>query len=86
MRFNPPVVGKHLTFQFSLAGIASLAIFAEVWYIIGARHFGVWLSPVERCVRDAEVARSNRAIPTTKWRPIFRGRQPFCLFAAWLRT
>ena len=25
----------------------------------------MWLSLVERCVRDAETARSNRAIPTT---------------------
>lgn len=26
----------------------------------------MWLSLVERCVRDAETARSNRAIPTTE--------------------
>ena len=26
----------------------------------------MWLSLVERCVRDAETARSNRAIPTKK--------------------
>ena len=27
-------------------------------------HFGMWLSLVERCVRDAKVAGSNPVIPT----------------------
>ena len=37
----------------------------EVWYYSTANHnSGMWLSLVERCVRDAEVAGSNPVIPT----------------------
>ena len=38
---------------------------------------GVWLSLVERCVRDAEAAGSNPVIPTTKTRKTAPAR-PFC--------
>ena len=33
--------------------------------------YGMWLSLVERCIWDAEVARSNRVIPTIQsWKSI----------------
>ena len=34
-------------------------------YLSSIRDFGAWLSPVERCVRDAEVPGSNPGAPTT---------------------
>lgn len=42
---------------------------------------GMWLSLVERCVRDAETACSNHAIPTRKYRDLeFSSKSLFFLF------
>jgi hypothetical protein len=32
--------------------------------------YGAWLSLVERCVRDAEVAGSNPVAPTMRWEAV----------------
>lgn len=45
---------------------------------------GMWLSLVERCVRDAEIARSNRAIPTRAKSPRGSAAGAFCFLAALL--
>lgn len=43
----------------------------------------MWLSLVERCVRDAETARSNRAIPTRFFKAVCSARSFFlCLKSA----
>src|SRR5450830_1553381 len=44
-------------------------------YPRGGSTVGVWLSLVERCVRDAEAGGSNPLTPT---RPVFPIRLPYC--------
>jgi hypothetical protein len=50
---------------FSLCGFRKPGIFCPASFErVSFRLVGMWLSLVERCVRDAEVVGSNPAIPT----------------------